>query len=220
MLSELAVLRELFWRWWHSVSVFKLLNSPIINAVFLKLMHVCLGSISIVLPGRFSLLPPHAHFLFMIDFCHELLVPPCLPPATFAFVPPLAGVDHSWNWRRQSLKIHYLSQTALLSRTASHGSLASRFLNRPKSALLKSSLVDTAICFIPLLSGSQTPPPSRGHCSQGCPQPLHPQPVLVHVLKNKWSKKKKKGKEMKKRDGKYFRMENVSKLNIYVPGSL
>lgn len=151
MLWELAVLWELFWRWWHSVLVLKLLNWSIVNTVFPKPMHACLGSISMFLPGCFSLLPPDARFRFMVELCQELLVHPCTPPVTFGVFSLIVGMDHSWNWRR--------------------------FLKWPKSALLKSWLVNTTICFIRLLSGSQTPP-ACGHCSQGCPQPLRHQPVL------------------------------------------
>lgn len=49
-------------------------------------------------------------------------------------------MDISWSWRRQTLKIHQFSCTPLLSRTATHGILLSRFLENIEESLQKSKL--------------------------------------------------------------------------------
>lgn len=70
-------------------------------------------------------------------------------------------MDLSWSWRRQTLKINQFSWTPLLSRTATHGILLSRFLKSLKN-LSKSPSCDPTFFFCSHLSDSLTP---HGHCS-------------------------------------------------------
>lgn len=58
------------------------LNSRWVLAFLIPSLHVISDSVSVFLPGPVSLLPPPVCFLFMSEFCHELLVHLCRPPAT------------------------------------------------------------------------------------------------------------------------------------------
>lgn len=111
-------------------------------------MYVCLGRICIILPGCFSLLPPHACFLFTVQF-----LPVLLPLLLFL---PSVGTDYFWNWRKQFLKAHYLSWIILLFRTVFPES--SKQIPEQAKVCSQKCIVDPTFYFVPLLSGSQTPP--------------------------------------------------------------
>ena len=56
-----------------------------------------------------------------------------------------------WAWRRWSLNINHLSWAPLPSRALSHGTLPSRSLKRPKSALPNSRVVSLLCTLLPAL---------------------------------------------------------------------
>lgn len=69
--------------------------------------------------------------------------------STSACSPVCLGGGDTW-------KINKLAWTSILFRTICHRILPSRFLNRPKTALVRSRGCDPAFCFFYFLLGSQT----------------------------------------------------------------
>lgn len=131
-----------------------------------------------VLPlGHLTLLPPPECCLFTFVFTQELLVHPRRLPATFTWFSACRWHElefmPTWGWRTWSPEVNQLSWTLLLSRTLSHWILPDRYLDRVKSALLKTR--ELWSCNLPcsLLSGSWSSP-SHSHWSQGCPEPSQP----------------------------------------------
>lgn len=76
------------------------------------------------------------------------------------------GMDHSWAWKKGSLKINPFSWSSLLPKTVSHGIPAGRFMSWPVFSPGIQGFDLTLFCS--LVSGSWTPP-YHSHCSQACP---------------------------------------------------
>lgn len=71
-------------------------------------------SLSVFLFGHLILQLQLVQFLFLSQFCQELLGHPCRPPAIFVWFSATA-VDCPWVWRRLCFKINQISWTSLLS---------------------------------------------------------------------------------------------------------
>lgn len=79
-------------------------------------------------------------------------------------------MGHSWAWRRWPLKINQLFCPPFLSRIISHGTLSSRSQKSPKPLNKFTVVILHFALFFPLWILT---PLDRGHCSQGCSQPIH-----------------------------------------------
>lgn len=111
---------------------------------FPYLISAHLDGVSISPPR--SLVPEnkYACCFFQLQSSHS----PMQPPSTSDFL--FVKMDHSWAWRRWSLKISHTSWTPLF-RTLSHGILSCWALNRPESALLKSKVSILLFAFFQIL---------------------------------------------------------------------
>lgn len=100
--------------------------------------------------SMYSVLQSFVFFLFVFEFCQEQLVHPRRPSNIFAcFL--LIEIGCFWVWRWWPLNINQLSWATVPSRALSYGTLPSKTLKRPKSALLKFGIVILLFTLFPLL---------------------------------------------------------------------